>query len=184
MPTESLHKFLALAGLVIGLGVPIYTFKFIFSIGEKIIETETEGEILQAKVKNFDKIQKALDGPIESKLKFFEELLEKPEDFVQTVTAAKLNIDEFIKTVFDTNKEHKDNYLHLNGLLMELSIANAQAKGKISAVKYLVVQSRRISWVCMISMLFGLSMSAYGFAKWYSIQEAIDAGIRKEASKK
>lgn len=174
LPTESLHKFLALSGLLILTVGPAYLHRLHYQIIQKLIEAETEDDILTRQIDHFEKIGKLF----ESEQSLHKVLLE------QKLRASTQHFDDKVTEASAIYKENSKSYLELTDKALVIKISIAKQRGNVKYIRLLHDQMREVMrWgygICALGML----MACIGFYRWYGIQEYIDQGIIKEAAKK
>jgi hypothetical protein len=189
LPTESLYKFMALSGLVIIFATAAYAYRFITSIGQKMIELETEIEITTLKSK---KQQQDASRDVENyKRKTVDFISPALESMRSQVNAFKEGIpplpgeDEPRKAAAERLLgEVNDSWRSMASDALDVDILFAGLEGKAKLLEYESKQKDILKIGCVISLVIGLCLAYYGFSHWLIIQGYIDQGVIREALKK
>ncbi len=175
LPTDNLYKFLALSGLAIVLFSLVFPIIQISEIRLKIIEIETQMEVLEMDT-----------GNVENDL--IEALVNKGNLSPQEKGQFRNYLIELFKknAVKDWNEQSEpilrpEEQAPFRSRLNELRKKIAELKGQRRKFILLFSELRNYRWMLFIGGSLGIVMSSLGFCLWYLIvQKPNDILLRKQ----
>ena len=186
LPTESLYKFEAFAGLVLAFGSFFYLFKQIDSARMLMFETNLEAAILQLEISDakerFTDVSSKHVADIKEEFKRLDEEQIRIDALPKEQRAAPLK----------AYKERVEQVKVKNALAKELlaksvehslihEIKFAKVNGKVEVVKYQYNKIVFLRAVGIVTVCVGLWLSVIGFRRWSVVQDDIDAAVHKQA---
>jgi hypothetical protein len=151
LPTESLYKFQALAGLFLVVGTLVYLFKLIDENWRLLIEVETD-----IKTSNFEL-----------------ELLREHPDY-----KAYIKDDN---TAEQREILIKESLIHANSPLVTYAKSRFQVEGKRKLSIYLTRRFIFLIGLSLLLMFSGFLWGYAGFTRWQFVQDDIDTAIHQQA---
>jgi hypothetical protein len=189
LPTESLHKFLSISGLLIVFGGVFYFATMLNDIQSEDISINTELGVLEAKSKALSNTI-SIDSSYISFLKmsndkFYEADISRFQNLVKKGNKAELptllpQFEDRMTKYFAVQEKIVSRSLAQSEKLSALSIATAQIRGKENMLLFHLKQLKWLSTVCSLAITLGLLITYFGFKNWRIVQGYIDEAIKRE----
>jgi hypothetical protein len=188
LPTESLHKFKAVAGLILIFGSYFYFIVACNDLKTDIISAETELSVLKVKSASLnhvivldsayiDFLRKTNEKIHEADVKKLIASIEHNKELDRADSIAPL--EKRMEKYFAIREKIVNSNLARREKLSALAIAAAQIQGKGALMLLHVRLLAVLTGVCIIAGLTGLRIAYSGFRSWSKVQNDIDDALRK-----
>jgi hypothetical protein len=163
-PTDNLYKFCAISGLLILFFTLYYTINTINNLNIEITNTETKQGNLSIKHEHLRNKVNGIAENVECAETLTDNLKENNNEETKATAIQK------IRTVEDKLLQYQEN-------ILELNIINNEIMGEVKIVKTKLAIIKSYYWLLGFSIFTGLSLSLFGFIKWYVLQIKLDKKI-------
>jgi hypothetical protein len=195
LPTESLHKFMAIGGLAIVIAGFLGFVVTSNELSTDLINVRTQIDIHEIKSaslsRQISKDSAAMDSNWrQDTLSYSDDLqtLRRLERLKKVNKVGELNnklfFDRFRNELKNSRKlvdEHSEVLVALRQKSVELAVETAEIKGKNSLLELRLKQLIQLKWAGFLAISIGVPVSNYGFRKWYLTQKHVDEALRKAA---
>jgi hypothetical protein len=186
LPTESLYKFQALAGLLLTIGSLVYVFKLIDAAMALAMEIELEIKLLKNQANSLKPSLEWLEFEIGERRIRLDQAHEVvgtiPEDEDSADGLSKRQIaSDLISELKGSSKELVDSLSLLEGKVYEKEQVRIRLEGKQKSIAYQWTKVKLLAIAGAIAFVIGLSLCLVGFHRWQVVQDDIDTAIHKQA---
>ncbi|UOQ96613.1 hypothetical protein MUN81_15360 [Hymenobacter sp. 5317J-9] len=188
LPTESLYKFMAFAGLIIIFGTAAYAYKFLTAIGKQLITVQTDVAVFQVKSAKYREGVLKRMAAIKSEAADIMgiQLGELEKELISVRTTDNNPVGLYAGKNFSPEAQELFKKMSANREIVddggyELDIISAELAGKIDLLAFETRQERLLKIGCVISILVGSVLTYYGFKHWAVMQDYADRVLIKEA---
>ncbi|MBC6605823.1 hypothetical protein H8B13_03240 [Hymenobacter sp. BT188] len=189
LPTDSFYKFLAIAGLIIMFGGPIYIEDQIYEVEKTLIELEGDSKILEVKDRRIKQRMIKDSTEFSEGVKAMEEL---SKDLPLSQIAMSEHKRDTIIARIQSNLRIADSILQYQRMLDEkrydemmvssIEVVKYSTKVDLMALNAEKVFTYRIFEGLLVSIGFVLTL--FGFKKWYEIQQYLDRIVIEQVIKR
>jgi hypothetical protein len=164
IPTDSLHRFLAITGLLLMIVPTLYLTNKADSVREEVIHLKAERKILDIQSEIITKRRRNLYVRV-----FGRDVTGYSKGSLQLVKDSLIKLNKMVDITPDSAEVERKK---VDKLTTDIKIANVHLDEKDEIIKFNLIRIDSYKFISKIFFFIGLAMASFGFIRWYNKEKS------------